>query len=549
MASTQMSVQDALWLTMDRPNNLMVVDGAMTMREQITVDDLKNAMLTTGDRFPVFKRKPVRRGQSWFWVDDPTFDVDNHVTQVDLGGPVDMRQLQDFVAEQRSKPINKKRPLWHSYLLTPVVLDDGTMGSAVVNRFHHAIADGVRLTQLMLGMCEAEDGTVVPTVVRDGTGDGPFDPVAAVTDGAEETARVSVAAAKAAAGAAVGAATDVAGAAVGAAMSAGGAAVGVVNDPAGSLAAAPGALAAVPAKLIEALTGLVKTGLDGVEEGVEVVRHPDRLLDALEVLGVEDHRSINDLSSVTKLLFTDSGHAVWSGKPGTKKAVSWSKSMPLSEIKRIGKAHDATINDVLLAAIAGGLRAYLEQHDDSLEEVVWMVPVNLKPFADNLPPELGNYFALVMLPMPLDHLSSQERLAEMHHRMARIKHSDEAVLTFGLQRTVSLSPSNIAFFLTNFFANKAVGVLTNVPGPTGRLTFAGAPVEQVVGFAPCSGNQPMTATIFSYNGTVTVGFATDAKLLPDPDTLADLVVHEIQAMKKELSTRKRRPKPTPTPTP
>ena len=64
----------------------------------------------------------------------------------------------------------------------------------------------------------------------------------------------------------------------------------------------------------------------------------------------------------------------------------------------------------------------------------------------------------------------------------------------------------------------------------GELTFGGVPVAQIVGFAPCSGNQPMTATIFSYAGGVTVGFATDAGLVPDPQALADLVVQEVAAM-------------------
>ena len=90
-----------------------------------------------------------------------------------------------------------------------------------------------------------------------------------------------------------------------------------------------------------------------------------------------------------------------------------------------------------------------------------------------------------------------------------------------------MSPGQVAFFLTNFFANKAVGVLTNVPGPTGLLRYAGIDVEQVVGFAPCSGDQPMTATIFSYNGAVTLGFATDAGLLPNPDLLLDYVLAEL----------------------
>ena len=90
MATRQMSVQDALWLTMDRPNNLMVVDGAMVLREQITREHVKEVMETTGARFPVFKRKPVRSGQSWLWKDDPSYNLDDHVVSVKLDEPVDM---------------------------------------------------------------------------------------------------------------------------------------------------------------------------------------------------------------------------------------------------------------------------------------------------------------------------------------------------------------------------------------------------------------------------------------------------------------------------
>ena len=165
-----------------------------------------------------------------------------------------------------------------------------------------------------------------------------------------------------------------------------------------------------------------------------------------------------------------------------------------------------------------------------------MVPVNLKPFADNLPAELGNYFALALLPMPLGSDDPVTTLQRVRHEMDRIKHSDETVLTFGLQRLVSRTPRHLAFLVTNFFANKAVGVLTNVPGPRLPMTFAGAPVVQAVGFAPCSGDNPMTATIFSYNGAVTVGFGTDAGLVPDPGLLVDLVVGQLRSMQVALDS-------------
>jgi diacylglycerol O-acyltransferase / wax synthase len=509
-----MSVQDALWLTMDRPNNLMVVDGAMVLAEEPTMAAMKDVFQHAVDSFPVFRRRAVPDGNGWAWQDDPDFELDRHLSRVSLPEPADIRALQEFLADLRTVPLPKDRPLWCGYIVAPVNLPDGTSGAALVTRFHHAIADGVRLTQVLLGLCETDERTVAAKVARGAkpkqASDGePHDSIAQAALAAAADATSSVGQTVA------GVATDAASAVV---------------HPLRTLTNLPGHAVRAPGHAVDA----VKSGVHGVEDGFELIRHPDRLLDGVEVLGVEDHRTTNDLSSVTKLALAGSEGTVWTGKPGQVKALSWTAPMPLDRIKRIGRSSGATVNDVMLAAISGALRRYLRQRDGYVDEVLWMVPVNLKPFEENLPPDLGNYFALIFLPMPLDSTDPRQRLMEMHHRMDRIKNSDEAVLTFGLQRIVSMSPAQVAFFLTNFFANKAVGVLTNVPGPPGPMTIAGVGVKQIVGFAPCSGDQPMTSTIFSYNGEVTVGFASDAGLVPDPSELADLVASEIDDMAEAL---------------
>jgi diacylglycerol O-acyltransferase len=506
MATASMSVQDALWLTMDRPNNLMVVDGSLVLRGTPDIDDVRAIFEAAVDRFPVLARRAVKSGLGWAWEDDPDFAIDEHLNVVELEEGMGLPDLQAFMAAQRSEPLPKDRPLWVGYLLSPLVLDDGSTGSAMFTRFHHSIADGVRLTQVLLGLCDSDGASVSAVVARKGVQSS--DP----TSPPEEIGRVAAHAAEEVAHAVEAGVGEVANETVHA-----------IRNPLSAIAHLPGRA-----------FGVAKAGVHQVEEGLSLVRHPDRLLDALEVLGAEQHRSLNDLSSVTKITFAGSDETVWSGKPGTEKALAWSQSVPLDDIKAIGRGAGATVNDVLLAAISGGLQRYLAESGESLREVAWMVPVNLKPFEDNLPPDLGNYFALVFLPMPLDEPDPRARLEQMHHRMHRIKNSDEAVLTFGLQRIVSMSPSQIAFFLTNFFANKAVGVLTNVPGPTTVLSFGGVDVEQVVGFAPCSGNQPMTATIFSYNGKVTIGFATDATLLPNPADLVQYVMDDLDRMAAEV---------------
>lgn len=517
-----MSVQDELWLTMDRPNNLMVVDGAMIMRGPLTLEQVRTVYEVLVERFPVFARRARKRGRNWVWEDDPDFSLDNHISEVELPEPADLRALQEFVGARRSEPLAMERPRWESFLIPHLTLADGAIGSAVVSRFHHSIADGVRLTQVMLGMCETADSSPEALVKR------------------KSPSEISASAGRSPLSAAGHFVADVGQGAVSTAAEATGAALHAIRHPRSTLAGLPSAAKAAASRV----TGAARSGQDlanraaeaaylghfGLDEGIGLIRHPDRLLDALEVLGIEGNRSIFDASSLTKIALAGSPETVWSGKVGTTKAVAWSQPIPLAPIKEAGRAVGATVNDVLLAGIAGGLRRYLEERSGLVDEVTWMVPVNLKPFAENLPEDLGNYFAVVFLPMALHHEDREQRLAQMNSVMNRIKQSDEAVLTFGLQRIVSMSPSQMAYFLTNFFANKAVGVLTNVPGPRSEMTFSGVPVDQVVGFAPCSGDQPMTATIFSYNGGVTMGFATDANLVPDPELLCDYVVAEVQAL-------------------
>jgi hypothetical protein len=107
---TPMSAQDALWLTMDRPNNLMVVDGAMVLAQVPDPEAVRAVFQAAVDRFPVLGRRAVRRGTGWAWRDDPRFDLDQHVSQARLSGDADMAALQRFVAEQRAVPLDRKRP-------------------------------------------------------------------------------------------------------------------------------------------------------------------------------------------------------------------------------------------------------------------------------------------------------------------------------------------------------------------------------------------------------------------------------------------------------
>lgn len=496
----KMSSQDALWLTMDRPNNLMVIDTLLWFDAPL---DLERVRAVVAERliakFEVFASRPEQTRTSWRWRPDPEFDIARHVRAVELPAPGTFDELKAWVAAQRSAPFDRDHPMWSITVVEGFTPHPGTQGSAALFRSHHAIADGVRLTQAMFSLCDVEGEPVaVGRALRRST--SPL----AVTSSAAGTIASSMADSAATA-------ARTAGRIVAAPVKRAGAALG---DPLGTLAKAPGAARSAVGSVASA------------------ARNPARLTDAAKLISTDGNRPVNDISNTAKLLLAPpSVRTVWSGTPGEAKDVGWALDLPLDEVRAIGRATGTTVNDVLLGAVSGTLTRYLRSHDAEVpDEVLWMVPVSVKPFDPEHSTSLGNHFSLVALRLPLGIDDVAERLADIHSRMERIKSSDEPLLTYGVQRVISQSPRPVAVGLTNYFANKAVGVLTNVPGPRGPISFADTKVAGALGWAPCSGDQVMTICIFSYNGRVSVGFGTDAALIPDADRLGALLATEFESM-------------------
>jgi diacylglycerol O-acyltransferase / wax synthase len=101
---------------------------------------------------------------------------------------------------------------------------------------------------------------------------------------------------------------------------------------------------------------------------------------------------------------------------------------------------------------------------------------------------------------------------------------------FGLQKIVARAPKTISFNLTNMVANRNMGVLSNVPGPTGPMSLAGEEVAGMVGWVPTSGDQSISACILSYNGHVFIGLTTDDSLIADPGKVAHHITEELASV-------------------
>ena len=212
---------------------------------------------------------------------------------------------------------------------------------------------------------------------------------------------------------------------------------------------------------------------------------------------------------------------VLKGRLGVRKRVAWTRPMPLLDVKTVGKAVEATLNDVLVAAVTGALRRYLIKRKSRVNELDLRVavPVNIRKPGTEF--ELGNKFSLVFLSLPVHIEDPVLRLREVKRRMDELKRSPDAFVGFQVLNALGMSPAKIAKSAARLFSNKATAVLTNVPGPRRPLYLAGEKIANMMFWVPRTGGLSLGISILSYDGKVTVGVATDEGLIPDPESILD----------------------------
>jgi WS/DGAT/MGAT family acyltransferase len=267
---------------------------------------------------------------------------------------------------------------------------------------------------------------------------------------------------------------------------------------------------------------------DAVAAVAHGARHPRRTLAG----------ALDDARVLAKLLLPGRDAATdLKGELHVANRVAWCEPVQLWRIKEAGHALGATVNDLVVAAVAGAVREHFVALGETPETVHAMVPFNLRPLDRPLPRDLGNQFGLVLLGLPVEVEGTVERVYAAKAEMDRIKGSHEGPIAYGIIEAMGRTPVQLESLLIEFFTAKGTMVLTNVPGPRRPVTLAGVPVKGVLGWAPASGSVSMSVSVFSYAGGVTVGFLTDAGRVPDPQQLADAFRTELLAIARAARER------------
>eukprot|EP00996_Jenningsia_fusiforme_P005898 NODE_699_length_1971_cov_12.258065_g647_i0.p1 GENE.NODE_699_length_1971_cov_12.258065_g647_i0~~NODE_699_length_1971_cov_12.258065_g647_i0.p1 ORF type:complete len:351 (+),score=51.59 NODE_699_length_1971_cov_12.258065_g647_i0:335-1387(+) len=223
-------------------------------------------------------------------------------------------------------------------------------------------------------------------------------------------------------------------------------------------------------------------------------------------------------------------------QPGRK--VAFSRPVPLESVQQARKlVANATINDVLVAALTGTVRRFLEKRGGLPEKPGDLQLRGTFPFNTRFgdvdikanPSQFGNQFVPLVMPLPIHIASPYTRLQKCKERCDELKSGPEAAVVIMANKTAGLSlPTSAALDISLSVFQKVSLLFTNVPGPRDPVTMGGNKVI-TFGFAV---PMPMgiNFSILTYAGEVTLGVLSDPKIVEEPQELCECFVEELELL-------------------
>ncbi len=417
-----------------------------------------------------------------YWVADPAFDLDFHVRHTAVAPPGTDEQASALVSRIIGRPLDRSRPLWESYVI------EGLAGNrfGILTKVHHAAVDGALGAELLTMMLDADpagdDVSEAPAVATEPIPtDGEMLATAALNL-ARKPGRMLVLTARTAR--AMGETT---------------------NNP---------LLAAAGRQLREQLRGPLGNLLNARRERPE---EPDEVAEGplpANAPATPFNRSITPHRSFAY------------------------RSVSLAAVKGVKNALGATLNDVVMAVCAGGLRTYLEGRDALPDDpLVAMVPVSIRTGEEA--DRWTNRVSGIIAALPTNEPDPLERVRKVNAAMMAAKGLHDALPAEALTQFADFPPPAVftrasrmatRFQIGNRFGSPINLVISNVPGPREPLYAAGAKLLHYIPVSTIAEGQGLNITVQSYLDTLDIGLVGCAELVPDIWDLVDAIVADLEAL-------------------
>lgn len=400
-----------------------------------------------------------------YWVDDGTFDVEYHVREIAVPAPGNQRQLAELVADLIGRQLDRARPLWEVYVIHG--LEDGAV--AVMTKMHHAAVDGVSGNEVMSILLDDEPAArkaeAAPKVVAE-----------------RYPSEVEML---------------------------GRGVVGTLRQPLRVLRGAPGTLR----HLDDVPTLRV---LPGVKTVARVSRAIGRLLPGGNGKSAPQGRDV--VAPQTRFQARVSAH----------RRVAFG-SVSLDDVKMVKNAFGCTVNDVVMAMVASGLRSWLDEREELPDQpLVGFVPMSVRT------PEqmgtFGNRVSVMITELPTDEGDPVERLRRINETMKAVKERHRTLPASLLLDANHFIPPAL-FAQAARATSRLVGVrgikhpanvaISNVPGPSAPKYLGGARQRAQIPVSGVLDGIGINITVMSYLDSLDFGIVVDREQLDDPWPILD----------------------------
>jgi WS/DGAT/MGAT family acyltransferase len=190
----------------------------------------------------------------------------------------------------------------------------------------------------------------------------------------------------------------------------------------------------------------------------------------------------------------------------------------LADLRTIKRAYGTTINDVILAAVAGGMRTYLTRRGEQPVALKVMVPVSVRSDDD----VLGNHISFVFAELPCNEPDPVARLYQVHADMIRAKRDGEPQGADLVLKAAARTPVSVQQALSRLMAGPRAFnlVVSNIPGPTVPMYMLGCLMQAAYPVVPLADQHVVSVGLLTVNDQACFGVYVDRQALPDADMLA-----------------------------
>ena len=216
---------------------------------------------------------------------------------------------------------------------------------------------------------------------------------------------------------------------------------------------------------------------------------------------------------------------------GPHRRFTWVRA-DLADLKAIKNELGGTVNDVVLATVAGALGAHLRRRGEKTDglELRAMVPVSVRSDVEH--GALGNRVAAMMAPLPVWCREPVARLDIVRQELKGLRSGGQAVGAKVLTELTAFAPPTIMDQAARLSARQRLFnlVVTNVPGPQFPLYLLGRRMLETFPMVPLAKNQALGVALLSYDGSINFGLVGDFDLLWDLDALANDVRDSLEEL-------------------